>query len=115
MGSVKLLLFVALGFVIARLFSLEGLEHASWYSTAVTTLLAIGLYASTHGIDVDEAKKHFKLLLSAVTIGVILKSVIIGGTMFALTRDPIFMLLGIVMAQIDPLCQGPLFSNKSHS
>jgi hypothetical protein len=46
---------------------------------------------------------HLKLIVSAVTVGVMLKAIIIGGSLALLFHDPFFLILGITVAQIDPL------------
>lgn len=55
------------------------MQEANWYLLVVASLLAIGLYASTYGIVLKEARQHLKIILSAVTVGVVLKAAIIGG------------------------------------
>ncbi|MEK7570766.1 MAG: hypothetical protein AAB553_00695 [Patescibacteria group bacterium] len=65
--------------------------------------MAIGLYSSTYGIVLKEAKQHLKIILSAVTVGVFLKALFIGSILSWLFHDPFFFLLGIMVAQIDPL------------
>ena len=91
------------GLSFAWLAGVHNLENASWYIFVVASLLVIGLYASTYSIDLKEARQHFKIILSAVTIGVVLKAVIIGGSLALLFQDPYFLILGITVAQIDPL------------
>lgn len=103
MHLAKLVGFILLGFVIAATAGIQGLENASWYLLLVTALLAVGLYASTYGIDLKEARQHLKIILSAVTIGVVCKAVIIGGSLAVLFRDPSLFILGVGVAQIDPL------------
>jgi len=103
MQLLKLALFIAIGFTIARITGIQGLGNDSWYGTVVASLLAIGLYASTYGIDLKEARQHLRIIVSAVTIGVVLKALIIGGSLAFLFQDPFFFVLGIAVAQIDPL------------
>jgi NhaP-type Na+/H+ or K+/H+ antiporter len=90
----------------------QGLENAEWYVLAVAALLAVGLYASTFGIDLKEARKHVKIILSAVTVGVLLKAVIIGGSLTLIFQDPFFLILGITVAQIDPLSVASLMKGN---
>jgi NhaP-type Na+/H+ or K+/H+ antiporter len=103
MHLLKLVLFILFGFAIARIAGIHDLENASWYASGVAALLAVGLYASTYGIDLKEARRHLRIIVSAVTIGVVLKAAIIGCSLALLFRDPFFLILGIAVAQIDPL------------
>lgn len=81
----------------------------------VASLLAVGLYASTFGIDLKEARQHLKIILSAVTVGVVLKAAIIGGTLALIFQDPFFLILGVAVAQIDPLSVAGLMKGKRMS
>ena len=115
MALIQLLLFIAGGVLAAFLFQIHDLQSAGWYSIVIATLLAIGLYASTYGIDLKEARKHIKIILSAVTIGVVVKSTITGITLALLFHDPFFLVLGIAVAQIDPLSVAGLLRGKRMS
>ena len=103
MPLIHLILLIAGGALVAFTLNISGLQNAEWYSAIIAVLLAIGLYASTYGIELKEARKHFKIILSAVTIGVLLKSLITGLTLAFIFKDPFFIILGIAVAQIDPL------------
>lgn len=50
-------------------------------------LLAVGLYASTYGIVLQEAQRHLKLVVAAVTIGVFAKAALIGGLLVAVFHE----------------------------
>jgi len=115
MPLLQLILFIAGGAIFALLTGLHGLENAGWYPFVIATLLAIGLYASTYGIDLKEAKKHLKIIISAVTIGVILKSLVSGMVLTLLFQDPYFFILGIIVAQIDPLSVASLLKGNRMS
>lgn len=91
------------GYLVARTFGVSGLESSETYLLIITALLAIGLYGSAFSIDLQEARESLKLIVSAVTIGVVLKALIVGGAMWVLTRDTKFFVIGIAVAQIDPL------------
>lgn len=99
----QLILFILGGLAFAAMAGVRGLQDASWYLFVVASLLAAGLYASTYGIELKEARKHLKIILSAVTFGVVLKAAIIGGSLALIFHDPFFLILGIAVAQIDPL------------
>ncbi|MFD0596159.1 hypothetical protein ACFQZ4_31035 [Catellatospora coxensis] len=73
------------------------------YLLATAALLAIGLYGSTYGIDLAAARQDRRLIVTAVTVGVVVKAAVIGGSLALAWQDPLFLLLGIVVAQIDPL------------
>lgn len=103
MPLILLILLVAGGALTGFLFNIQNLQNAGWYTAIIAVLLAVGLYASTYGIDLKEARKHLRIILSAVTIGVVLKSLIIGLPLAFIFQDPFFIILGIAVAQIDPL------------
>lgn len=115
MPLVKLILFVLSGFLVARFAGIEGLENNGWYMVLVATLLGIGLYVSTFGIDLKEAREHLKIIVSAVTVGVVLKAALIGGSLALLFQDPFFLILGITVAQIDPLSVAHLMKGSRMS
>jgi NhaP-type Na+/H+ or K+/H+ antiporter len=111
----RLILFIILGFGIASIFGIQDLQNTGWYLLFVASLLAIGLYASTYSIVLQEARQHFRIILSAVTIGVILKAAIIGGSLALIFQDPFFLILGITVAQIDPLSVAGLMKGSRMS
>ena len=73
------------------------------HPTLPVTLLCIGLYAATLGIDIGLLRKHALLVASAVTVGVVGKAIAIGSFMLAVTGRPEYLLIGVAVAQIDPL------------
>jgi NhaP-type Na+/H+ or K+/H+ antiporter len=115
MYLLRLVLFILLGFTIARLTGIHNLESSGGYMLVVALLLATGLYGSTYGIDLKEARQHFKIIVSAVTIGVVLKATIIGGSLALFFQDPFFLILGITVAQIDPLSVASLMKGSRMS
>jgi len=88
---------------VAYLFDLRGLDDSPVYLYTTALLLGVGLFSSTVGIDLAEAREHRRLILAAVTVGVLFKAVLIGGVLLLATRDPVFLVLGVAVAQIDPL------------
>lgn len=92
-----------LGFIFARLFHIHDLQQTDWYLFVVSSLLASGLYASTYGISLKEAREHLRLVVSAVTVGVVAKALLIGVSLTFVFGDPFFLVLGVIVAQIDPL------------
>ncbi|MEU8079868.1 hypothetical protein AB0B31_31015 [Catellatospora citrea] len=82
------------------------------YLLATAALLAIGLYGSTYGIDIAAARQDRRLIVTAVTVGVVVKAAVIGVALALAWQDPLFLLLGIVVAQIDPLSVAALLGDE---
>jgi hypothetical protein len=72
-----------------------------FFATA-SALLAVGFFASTFSIP-RLRRTELGVVLLAVTVGVLLKAALIAVVMFLAFRNPAYLLLGPVMAQIDPL------------
>ncbi|WP_329177367.1 hypothetical protein [Streptomyces sp. NBC_01477] len=81
----------------------DRLTDSPWYVRAAGLLLAIGLYGSTHEIDSGAARRDLRTVVVVVTVGVLLKAAFITGVMILLFRNSDYLVLGIVVAQIDPL------------
>ncbi len=111
----KLLLPAGLGLAVASITGVSGLEGASWYLIVISALLAIGLYGSTSSIDLRSARRDWRTILAAVTIGVILKAAIIGLVLALVWRDPLFLVIGVAVAQIDPLAVASILDNPRMS
>ncbi|MDL4813640.1 hypothetical protein [Actinomadura opuntiae] len=73
------------------------------YAPLVTALLAVGLYGSTHGIDLSQLRTDLKTVVLAVTVGVLCKAALITAVMVAAFQNPAYLVLGVAVAQIDPL------------
>ena len=84
-----LLLFVLAGFAIATIFNVGSVVNDQWYLWTVGALLAAGLYSSTYGISIPDARQHLKLIVKAITIGVVLKALIIGSVVSLALGDPL--------------------------
>jgi NhaP-type Na+/H+ or K+/H+ antiporter len=104
-----------LGYLIARLGGLTDLDESTGYLYGTALLLGIGLYASTYGIDLGSLRRDRRLVLSAITVGVLAKAVLIGVVLALAFRDPIFLVLGVAVAQIDPLSVAALLGDKRMS
>jgi NhaP-type Na+/H+ or K+/H+ antiporter len=115
MQLLRLIVFILGGLIVAAVVNTRGVQDADWYMLVVASLLAIGLYASTYGIDLKEARKHLKIILTAVTFGVVLKAAIIGGSLALIFQDPFYLTLGITVAQIDPLSVAGLMKGSRMS
>lgn len=110
-----LYLFVLGGLAIAASFNFQGVQNSQWYLLIVATLLAIGLYSSTFGISIRDARAHFKLIIKAVTVGVLLKAAITGAVLSLVLQDSFGFILGIIVAQIDPLATAALMKGSRMS
>ncbi|MGH3544355.1 MAG: hypothetical protein ACRDPW_00235 [Mycobacteriales bacterium] len=110
-----LLAVVVAGAVLAGFTDLGDLDDAGWYGVLTATLLAVGLYTSTHAIVVAHARRHMKLIVLAITVGVFAKAALIGGALVVIFGDPVFWILGIAVAQIDPLSVAALLRNSPMS
>ncbi|MDF5755839.1 hypothetical protein [Spongiactinospora sp. TRM90649] len=84
------------------------------YMYAVTALLSVGLYSGAHGIT-REVTADLRTVVIAVTVGVLAKAALIGGVMYAFSRRPESLLLGVAVAQIDPLSVAALIGGSRMS
>jgi hypothetical protein len=112
---VKLVILGFIGVLIAHFGHVQHVISAHWYVTAISCLLGIGLYGSTYGIDLDEARQHVGIIGSAVTGGVLFKVLLAGGSLALLFHDPRYLLYGIIVAQIDPLSVAALMGKSKMS
>jgi NhaP-type Na+/H+ and K+/H+ antiporter len=97
-------IIVACALLLGAVGSVFGVDvgNASWL---FALLLGVGLLSSTFGIDLSEMRLHdWRTLIWAVTVGVTVKAVLIGATMFCLTGGDLrFFIIAITVAQMDPL------------
>ncbi len=100
---VVFLVVVTAGWVVAHLVHVQYLDGSPGYRYAVTALLGFGLYAATSGIELSEFRSQLGTVTAAVTVGVFAKTVLISGVMYLVLRSPAAIVLGIAVAQIDPL------------
>ncbi|MFD5944874.1 hypothetical protein ACFWAZ_01605 [Streptomyces collinus] len=96
-------LALAAGAVLGLLIHPQDLAHTPGYLYAAGLLLAIGLYGSTHDIDFADVMRSLKVVLVAVTVGVVVKASLIATVMVLAFDRPEYLVLGIAVAQIDPL------------
>ncbi|HEY5805840.1 MAG TPA: cation:proton antiporter [Candidatus Saccharimonadales bacterium] len=113
--QIYLYLFILGGLALAAIFNFSGVQNEQWYLLTVAALLAIGLYSSTFGIPLQDARAHIRTILKAVTIGVLLKALIIGSVMTVVLKSPVGFILGIIVAQIDPLATAALMKGNRMS
>ena len=104
---------VLAGLAVAWLGKVEvtSLDDSPAYGYLTFALLAIGLYGATHGIEPRQARNDRRLILTAVTVGVLAKALLIGGLLALVFRDPLFFVLGAAVAQIDPLAVAALLGD----
>lgn len=107
-----LYIFILAGLAVSAIFDFRGVQNESWYLLTVAILLAAGLYSSTFGIAIPHFRQNIGLILKAITIGVFLKAFIIGSVMVAILHNPFGFILGIIVAQIDPLATAALMKNN---
>jgi NhaP-type Na+/H+ or K+/H+ antiporter len=107
-------LVALLGFGLASFVDVSNLPQQPFYEPFTYTLLAIGLYGSVHGIHRAELRNHREIILRAVTIGVLLKILIIGGILYLFTGKLTAFLMGLAVAQIDPLSVANLIQGQDH-
>jgi hypothetical protein len=96
-------LVAALGWLLAENRSWVGTYRSDAYLTLAGTLLAVGLYASTYGIDLRAARRNARLVVVAITGGVVVKAALISAVMYLAFREPAYLVLGVAVAQIDPV------------
>lgn len=109
------LLFILIGVAISYLFNINNIENSKYITSISDIALAIGLYGSVYGIDVESLKKNLNIVFSAISIGVILKISIIGGILWLYMQTPVAFLLAAIIAQIDPLSISALEKSKNLS
>lgn len=73
------------------------------YGKGITLLLAIGLFAGAFGISRRELLRNARVVLIAITFGVAIKAALTGGIMVLAYHNLAYLLLGVAVAQIDPL------------
>lgn len=84
------------------------------YQSIVTVLLAVGLYGSTSGISLVMARQELRVIVFAITVGVAVKAALITGAMYTLV-DHSYAILGLVVAQIDPLSVAAMLGRSGMS
>ncbi|MEW9554683.1 hypothetical protein [Nonomuraea sp. NPDC050783] len=98
----QLVLLAAAGALFAATLGTGRIEAAPYYPFFVACLLAVGLYASASGIS-REVVGDLRLVLVAVSVGVLCKAALIAGVMWLALGQPVAIVLGVAVAQIDPL------------
>ncbi|WP_320065972.1 hypothetical protein [Micromonospora sp. RTGN7] len=96
-------LVAAAGWVLAAQLGWTAAHRSEGYLTVAGALLAVGLFASTYGIDLRQARGNLRLVGLAITLGVVVKAALISAVMYLAFREPAYLVLGVAVAQIDPL------------
>jgi Sodium/hydrogen exchanger family len=73
------------------------------YGKFVSALLTVGLFAAAYGISRRELRRNARVVLVAITLGVAVKAALVGAIMALVYGSAGFILLGVAVAQIDPL------------
>jgi NhaP-type Na+/H+ or K+/H+ antiporter len=68
-----------------------------------------------YGIDLSEARKHWRIVIIAITVGVLAKYAIIAGFSYLITGDWRYAAIGMAVAQIDPLSVAALSNDRRMS
>lgn len=114
-GRLALIAAVALvGFAVASSGSAPDPGVSPWYLWGVNGLLAVGLYGSASGIP-RSAVGDLRTVVLAVTVGVLLKTAIIAVVLYAVSGRPEAMILGVAVAQIDPLSVAAIIGRSQMS
>jgi len=79
------------------------IADSPFYGKCISALLSVGLFASSYGISRRELRRNARVVLIAITFGVALKAGLVGAIMALAYGSTGFLLLGIAVAQIDPL------------
>jgi len=114
-AQLTLCILLGLGLAWATSPDIGTLSHSPAYRIGAYLLLAIGLYGATYGIDLHQAAKDRNIIIAAVTVGVIVKAVLIGVTLALAWQNPLFLILGVAVAQVDPLSVAALMSDQRMS
>lgn len=84
------------------------MTDAPWFFLVASALLAVGLFGSTFGIPLRELREHTALVVRVITIGVMLKALLIALAMLAIFQQSFYIVIAVAMAQIDPLAVSAL-------
>lgn len=110
-----LYVFILSGLALSTIFNFRSVHNEQWYLLTVAVLLAAGLYSSTFGISIKDVRGHIGLVVKAITIGVVLKAFLIGCILTFILQNPFGFILGIIVAQIDPLATAALMKDNRMS
>jgi NhaP-type Na+/H+ or K+/H+ antiporter len=98
-----MVVIAAVGLITAAANDWRFQPDSTGYLLIATALLAIGLFSATYEVCRPDLSGNVGLVLNAVTFGVLFKAALAAGVMYAVFRVPEYLVLGVVVAQIDPL------------
>jgi hypothetical protein len=113
--------FALLGLIVAQVtqatagIRVNGIADSVGYGKLIMTLLAIGLFASVYGISRSQLRSNARVVLVAITFGVVGKALLTGGIMVLAFGGAGYLLLGTAVAQIDPLSVTATMRNSGMS
>ena len=114
----RLILLIALvgaGWATVQFVSALDVESNSGYMYVTTALLAVGLYGATSTIELSLLRSDLKTILVVVTVGVLAKAALVGLVLTWAFGDPVFFVLAVAVAQIDPLSVAVLLRDSRMS
>lgn len=111
----RLVVVAVVGLGCALLFHWRGLEHSTWYTVVASLLLCVGLFMAVYDIDKEEAKREWRIVAVAITLGVLCKYLLIFGALYLSTQDWRYGVLAMALAQIDPLSVAALMGDMRMS
>ncbi|GAA3456558.1 hypothetical protein GCM10018962_83920 [Dactylosporangium matsuzakiense] len=109
---VTLVTAVALGWGLSLAVDTSGFLASRPYQFAAAALLAIGLIATTRDIVFAELRGRIGTVVLAVTVGVLVKAAVIVLVLLLVQPLPLACVLGIAVAQIDPLAVAAMQRNR---
>jgi hypothetical protein len=120
LSRLRLLKDIRVGVAAALLLGVAGASYGlnlgGYTPRAIALLLGIGLLAGTFTINLKEmTKQDWKLVAWAVTAGVAAKALFVGGIVFGVTGNPNAWVIGVNVAQMDPLSANALMDKTSLS
>jgi hypothetical protein len=93
-----------------------GLRLGGYAPKAIALLLGIGLLAGTFAINMREmTRQDWKLVAWAITAGVAVKAIFVGAVVFGVTGNANAWVIGVNVAQMDPLSANALMDKSSLS
>ena len=120
LSRLRLLVDIRVGVAIALLLGVAGASYGlnldGHTPRVIALLLGVGLLAGTFTINLKElTRQDWKLIAWAVTAGVGAKALFVGSIVFGFTGNPNAWVIGVNVAQMDPLSANALMDKSSLS
>jgi len=107
------LVFIFFGLLVGNFLTVSPRDAAGGvFHFVVGCALGIGLYGSVYGIDIKILKNNLSTVLSAITVGVILKILVISALLSPFLGFSFSVLIATIIAQIDPLSTAAITDNN---